>query len=46
MAAIDRMLGLGIISLADEPASPKWNESNQTEKYVKAWRTLHPSLKN
>jgi hypothetical protein len=47
MTAIDRMLGLGIISLAADPTSPKWNESNQnTRKYLKAWRTLHPNLKN
>jgi hypothetical protein len=41
MASIDRMLGLGIISLADDPESPKWNEANHnTAKYVTAWKNL------
>jgi Zn-dependent M28 family amino/carboxypeptidase len=47
MTVIDRMLGLGIISLADDPAAPKWNESNQnTRKYVAAWKSLHPTQKD
>jgi Peptidase family M28 len=47
MTKIDRMLGLGIISLANDPESPKWNESNQnTTKYIKAWKNLLPALTN
>ncbi|HEY3837423.1 MAG TPA: M28 family peptidase [Bryobacteraceae bacterium] len=47
MSAIDRMLGLGIISLADDPISPKWNDSNQnSSKYLNAWKTLHPAPAN
>jgi hypothetical protein len=40
MTLIDRMLGLGIISLADDSESPRWNESNpNTARYRKARRT-------
>jgi hypothetical protein len=47
MGMIDRMLGLGIISLANDPASPRWNESNQnTQKYLQAWRKLQLQPKN
>ena len=47
MTLIDRMLGLGIISLANDPESPRWNESNpNTQKYVAAWKNLHPADKN
>ena len=39
MAKIDRMVALGLIMLADNTETPKWNESNpKTAKYVKAWR--------
>jgi hypothetical protein len=45
MTLIDRMLGLGIISLGNDPESPKWTESNpNTAKYAGAWRKLHPTL--
>jgi len=47
MTVVDRMLGLGIISLANDPESPRWNESNQnTQKYVTAWKNLHPTPSN
>jgi hypothetical protein len=47
MTGIDRVLGLGIISLADDSESPKWNESNRnTRRYVAAWRKLHSGPKN
>jgi hypothetical protein len=47
MTLVDRMLGLGIISLANDPESPKWTESNpNTAKYVAAWKKLHPTPKN
>ena len=41
MTIIDRMLGLGIISLANDPESPRWNQTNHnTTKYLNAWKTL------
>jgi Zn-dependent M28 family amino/carboxypeptidase len=44
MALIDRMLGLGIISLANDPEIPKWNKENpNTKKYIQAWQALHPA---
>ena len=44
MALIDRMLGLGIISLANDPETPKWNKENpNTKKYIQAWQALHPA---
>jgi Zn-dependent M28 family amino/carboxypeptidase len=47
MTAIDRMLGLGIISLADDPEPPKWNESNQNnQKYLAAWKRLLAAPQN
>jgi len=47
MAMIDRMLGQGIISLANDPEPPKWNELNQnTQKYVAAWKKLHGAPNN
>jgi hypothetical protein len=47
MTLVDRMLGLGIISLADDPEPPTWNEANHhTTRYVTAWKTLHPVPKN
>jgi hypothetical protein len=47
MELVDRMLGLGIISLADDPESPKWNEANRnTTRYVAAWKTLQGVPKN
>ena len=47
MTLVDRMLGLGIISLADDPDPPKWNEADHnTSKYVNAWKTLHDVPQN
>ena len=47
MTLVDRMLGLGIISLADDPEAPKWNQSNHnTARYVVAWKTLQGIPKN
>lgn len=47
MTSVDRMLGLGIISLADDPEVPKWNKLNQhTTRYVAAWKALHGLPKN
>lgn len=43
MALIDRMLGVGIVSLANDPQTPEWNELNpNTQKYRSAWKKLHP----
>lgn len=36
---INRMVAVGLLSIANNPRAPKWNEANpKTEKYVKAWR--------
>ncbi len=42
LARVNRMIALSLLTIADNPEAPKWNESNQkTEKYVKAWKALH-----
>jgi Peptidase family M28 len=42
LAKVDRMVALGLIHMADNPAPPKWDESNpKAEKYVTAWKALH-----
>jgi len=47
MALVDRMLALGIISLADDPEPPKWNQTNRSAaRYVTAWKTLQGSPGN
>jgi Zn-dependent M28 family amino/carboxypeptidase len=39
MAKIDRMVALGLVTIANNPAEPKWNESNpRTQRYVQAWK--------
>ena len=44
MSLVDRMLGLGIISLANDTEAPRWNHLNPvTKKYVSAWTSLHPN---
>jgi hypothetical protein len=41
MAKVDRMIALGLLSIANNKIAPKWNEANpKTEKYVKAWKAL------
>ncbi|MDX2031388.1 MAG: M20/M25/M40 family metallo-hydrolase [Blastocatellia bacterium] len=41
MARVDRMIGLALLTIANNPVAPKWNEENKkTEKYVKAWKAL------
>ena len=38
MAKIDRMVAIGLITLANSTIEPRWNKANpKTEKYVKAW---------
>lgn len=42
LASVNRMIALALLTIADNPVAPKWNESNpKTEKYVKAWKQLH-----
>lgn len=42
MAKIDRMVTLGLITIADSETAPKWNEQEpKAQKYAAAWRTLH-----
>ena len=42
MARVDRMIGLALLSIANNRVAPKWNEENKkTEKYVKAWKALN-----
>ena len=39
MAKVDRMVALGMLTIANNPQEPKWNEANpKTERYVKAWK--------
>ena len=41
---VDRTVALALWRVANDPAPPKWIDSNpKTEKYVKAYRELHPS---
>lgn len=41
MAAVDRMIALGLYNVANNPKTPKWNESNpKTAKYVKSAQNL------
>lgn len=43
MAQVDRGVALGLIALADNPETPRWNESNPgAAKYLEAWKKLHP----
>ena len=42
MEKVDRMVGLGLWMIANNPKEPKWNEANtKTERYVKAWKEHH-----
>jgi len=42
MAKIDRMVALGVMTMANDAKAPRWNEENsKTEKYVAAWKALH-----
>ena len=42
MARVDRMVALGLLMIANNPAVPKWNEANaKTARYVKAWKERH-----
>ena len=42
MAKVDRMVALGVLMLAENPAPPHWNESNgKTAAYLQTWKRLH-----
>jgi hypothetical protein len=42
LAKVNRMVALALLTIADNAEAPKWNEANpKTERYVKAWKTLH-----
>lgn len=39
MARVNRMIGLAVLMIANNPEEPRWNESNpKAARYVKAWR--------
>jgi hypothetical protein len=42
MEKVDRMVGLALITIANNAEAPKWNEANpKTARYVKAWNDHH-----
>ncbi|HXF40101.1 MAG TPA: M28 family peptidase [Blastocatellia bacterium] len=42
MAKVDRMVALALTMIANNPESPRWNESNpKTSRYIKAWADHH-----
>lgn len=42
MEKVDRMVGLGLIMIANNPEAPKWNEANpKAARYIKAWNDHH-----
>ena len=39
MAKVDRMVARALLTIADDPEEPKWDESNpRASKYLKAWK--------
>ncbi len=41
MARVNRMIGLSLITIANNPEAPKWNSTNpKTAKYVQAWQAM------
>jgi hypothetical protein len=39
MAKVNRMIGLGLVMIANSPKEPKWNEANpKAARYVEAWK--------
>ena len=39
MARVDRVVARALLSIADDPAEPKWDESNpRAARYLKAWK--------
>ncbi len=44
MAKIDRMVALGLMSIAGGASTPEWNEKEpKAKRYADAWRALHPA---
>jgi len=42
MEKVDRMVGLGLWMIANNPKEPQWNTANpKTQKYVEAWKQHH-----
>lgn len=42
MAKVNRMVALGLITLANAPDAPRWNEQDpKAKEYADAWRELH-----
>lgn len=43
MAKVLKMVGLGVLMIADTEQIPHWNEKNEkAARYLKAWREKHP----
>ena len=43
MAKVDRMVALGLLTIADSEKEPRWDVENpKAAKYLKAWKALHP----
>ena len=42
MEKVDRMVGLSVLMIANNPEPPRWNENNpKAARYVAAWKKLH-----
>jgi Zn-dependent M28 family amino/carboxypeptidase len=42
MARVDRMIGMALLMIANNPEPPKWNAANpKTARYVEAWKRRH-----
>ncbi|MGP0062119.1 MAG: M28 family metallopeptidase [Isosphaeraceae bacterium] len=42
MAKVDRMVGHGLLMIANSPVEPRWNASNpKAARYLKAWKKRH-----
>jgi len=47
MAKVDRMVALGLLTIADSKIEPRWNAANpKTVRYLDAWKTHHPMAKD
>ncbi len=43
MARVDRMVALGLLTLANSPREPRWNSENgKAQRYLEAWRARQP----
>jgi hypothetical protein len=44
MAKVDRMVALGLLTIANNTEVPKWNASNpKVARYLEAWKQHHPT---